>query len=189
MNRLKAICEDAFYLTYLEKNAQKEMNRQFCKHDFAHMFQTAQLTYQLLQRENFIANLMEEENKGINKREVIYAAGLLHDIGRWVQYETGEDHALVGARLAYDILNRAGFCSQEIKMIQQAIQEHNKQKVNVSLLGKTLCLADDLVRPCFQCQAKADCYKMPQLEEQKKRMGFVEVEYGEAELQKILSDE
>ena len=37
-------------------------------------------------------------------KDVVYAAALLHDVGRAEQYATGEDHDVAGARIAGEIL-------------------------------------------------------------------------------------
>lgn len=175
MNRLEIILQDNFYKECLKKNAQKEVDRRFCKHDFAHLSLTSQLTYQLLKEQNLLKLIMEEikEKDELILKEIVGAAGILHDIGRFVQYETGKDHALEGAKLAYSILKIAKFTPKEIEIIQKAIEEHNKNEKALTVLGKILCLADDLVRPCFECKAKEDCYKMPELLNKKQEMGVL----------------
>ena len=102
--------------------------------------------------------------------EVICAAGLLHDIGRWRQYDNGEDHALAGAGMAGEVLERAGFSGHEIKVITRAIREHRREAPGSSRLGRVLCLADDLSRPCKTCGARMDCYKFDQLENLKEKV-------------------
>jgi len=46
-----------------------------------------------------------------------YSAGLLHDIGRWKEYQGEGDHAGHSAALAESILERAGFKPSEQKLI------------------------------------------------------------------------
>ena len=70
-----------------------ERDRVFCRHDLRHLMDTARIMW--------IVNL--EEGLGID-REVIYAAALLHDVGKPVQYTLGAPHEEVGARLADTIL-------------------------------------------------------------------------------------
>lgn len=74
-------------------------------------------------RISWILNL--EEGLLIDK-ERIYAAALLHDIGRWVEYETGQDHAMASGELAEDILDRCGFSGNEKADIIEAIKSHRK---------------------------------------------------------------
>ena len=76
MERVNGILKDPLYRTCLSKIALFERDRIFCGHDMAHFLDVARLAY--------IFNL--EENLGIEKEE-IYTAALLHDVGRFVQYE------------------------------------------------------------------------------------------------------
>lgn len=105
-----------------------------------------------LQREGFFANLEVV-------REVVYAAGLLHDLARGRAYLTGRDHALLSAEYAEEILKRAGFILREISIITEAIREHRGKEVNPSLLGEYLHRADLASRWCWCCPAKATCTK------------------------------
>jgi uncharacterized protein len=97
-------------------------------------------------------------------KEVVYAAGILHDIGRWRQYETGEDHSVIGAELAAEILERTNFTPQEIRVITRAIREHRSQREGMSTLGELLYRADNLSRACHECSAKNKCYKFSTME-------------------------
>lgn len=83
MERVNGILKDPLYRTCLSKIALFERDRIFCGHDMAHFLDVARLAY--------IFNL--EENLGIEKEE-IYTAALLHDVGRFVQYEDGTPHQL-----------------------------------------------------------------------------------------------
>lgn len=56
-------------------------------------------------------------------RDVIYAAALLHDIGRLQQYLTGEDHAAAGMRTAQEILRDTAFSASEQQAILQAVSQ------------------------------------------------------------------
>jgi len=90
---------------------------------------------------------------------VIYGAGLLHDIGKWKEYESGIDHAAYGARLARELLTRAGFDENEISIIARAIYEHRNISREMSFLGERMHRADNLSRACSQCPEKDNCYK------------------------------
>lgn len=54
----------------------------------------------------YIYNL--EERAGLEK-ELIYAAALLHDIGRYEQISRGTPHHISGARIAEEIMADCGF--------------------------------------------------------------------------------
>lgn len=171
MDRVKAILEDPFYMDCLGKNGEREKNRRYCKHDLQHMALVSQVSYKILLESGNLENLIVPMPLPgpDTAREIVYAAGLLHDIARWVQYDTGEDHAQAGARLARPVLEQAGFNRVEIEIILRAIREHRKSGPGQSLLGKVLCLADDLSRPCSTCGARLDCYKYEQMERIKER--------------------
>lgn len=161
MKRVEYILNDRLYRECLAKNALHEVERRFCRHDFQHMLDVARITYILFLEAGETGRLAEA--LGLPDREtvkeVIYAAGLVHDIARWRQYETGEDHAQAGAELAVPLLERAGFARGEAFAIAAAVREHRTGGIKSTLLGERLCRADDLSRPCFECKARSECYK------------------------------
>ena len=83
MIRVNKIIENKMYWEHLDKIEVYEKDREFCRHNIGHFLDVCRIAW--------ILNL--EGNLALSK-EVIYATGLLHDIGRWLQYENGEDHAL-----------------------------------------------------------------------------------------------
>ncbi|CEO89115.1 HD domain-containing protein [Syntrophaceticus schinkii] len=97
----------------------------------------SRITYILALESGRFFNLIEDNNlSGAQAaKEVVYAAGILHDIGRWRQYETGEDHSVIGAELAAEILERTNFTPQEIRVITRAIREHRSQREGMSTSG------------------------------------------------------
>ena len=135
------------YRGFLKQNEEKEEERIFCHHDLSHFLDVARI--------GMILNL--EEGYGLSQ-EVVYAAALLHDIGRWKQYEDGEDHASVSARLCGQILRECGADEETIDVIRSAIASHRDASVKEekSLRG-LLYRADKLSRPCFGCKAEAEC--------------------------------
>ncbi|HPU00725.1 MAG: HD domain-containing protein [Firmicutes bacterium] len=149
MERVNRILRDEEYCSYLEKNRAWEEKRPFCHHDLAHFLAVARLTYLLL---------LEKDCRIISK-EVAYGAGLLHDIGRWKEYERGGDHARHSAALAAPILQRAGFHPAEIALITAAIGQHrlDAPEGHRSPLGEALHKADGLARICFSCSARQEC--------------------------------
>ncbi|MEW5784337.1 MAG: HD domain-containing protein [Bacillota bacterium] len=150
MKRVNLVLFDEQYRLYLLKNMAPEEYRVFCNHNFEHMLTVARLVYLLL---------LEENCRFISK-EMAYAAGLLHDIGRWKEYQDGTDHALQSAILADPILERAGFAAAERDLITKAIAQHRgkeKTDTHYSPLSKALRKADSMARLCFQCGALKDC--------------------------------
>lgn len=161
LRKVEQILNDLLYREYLAKNAHYEGERRFCRHDLSHMLDVARIAYMLFLEAGEIGRL--DEVHGLSgkeaAKELIYAAGLVHDIARWRQYETGEDHAQTGAELAVPLLSRAGFGHGEIEAIAAAVREHRSGGTKCTLLGDRLCRADDFSRPCFQCKVRGECYK------------------------------
>lgn len=150
MARVNQLLEDGDYIGYMEKIEELEKERRFCKHGFEHGLNVARVAYAY----------MLEKGEVILPKEVVYAAAFLHDIGRWVEYQTGEDHAEVGAQLARPLLEACRFNSEDIQVILQGIREHRRHPGdNLTPLGEALALADDWSRDCRHCSAQALCYK------------------------------
>ena len=91
-------------------------------------------------------------------QELIYAAALLHDCGRWRQYEDGTPHEKASAQIAPQILVECGFAEEERESILAAIRGHrNPKSAEAAGLTGLLYRADKLSRSCFSCKAKAEC--------------------------------
>lgn len=147
LERVNKILHNDEYKKYLKKIDVYEEKREFCKHDIDHFLDTARIAY--------ILNL--EKKLGINK-EIIYALGLLHDIGRWKEYEEDIPHDIASAALSKRILIHSGFNEFEIEEIINAILNHrkynNKKKDDLcSIFYK----ADKMCRKCFQCKSREKC--------------------------------
>lgn len=157
MTRVNLLLEHGDYSYYIQKIDNSEKERAFCKHGFEHGINVARIAY---------AYLLEKGELSLSK-ESVYAAAILHDIGRWVEYETGEDHAEVSARLALPLLKTCGFSSEDIQVILKGIREHRLHSEDkLSLLGAALALADDWARDCRHCSVQARCYKYNQAMDQ-----------------------
>lgn len=147
MKRIDCILQNKTYKEHIEKIERAEVHRDFCHHNMGHFLDVARIAMILNQKEEYA--LCEEW---------IYAAALLHDIGRWVQYETGEDHAIASKRLAPDILQECGFLEEESKQIVSAIGNHRNKKIaEDKTLDGLLYRADKLSRPCFACKMEKAC--------------------------------
>ena len=89
---------------------------------------------------------------------MIYAAGLLHDIGRYEQMEKGTPHHLAGARLAERILTDCDFSLTEQKSILAAIRSHRvKDTAETPLFSRYLYRADKQSRNCLYCPERNAC--------------------------------
>ncbi len=147
MDRVNLILKNQKYQEYIDRIKQAEEDRIFCLHNMSHFMDVARIAYSI--------NL--EESLEISK-ELIYATALLHDIGRFMQYEDGIPHELASAELAPDILAETGFEEQEQTEILRAIREHrNKEVARESNLAGIIYRADKLSRPCFACKEEKQC--------------------------------
>ena len=139
MDSINQIIQHPDYLSHIAKTNEWEKDRQFCRHNTAHFLDVARIA--------MILN--EKEHYGIGQ-EIIYAAALLHDIGRWQQYEDGTDHAPASAELAPAILLERDFSDAEIEQIVSAIATHRESRVkDEKNLNGLLYRADKLSRPCY----------------------------------------
>lgn len=147
MDRIDKILNHPLFIENLEKNKAAEADRRFCRHDMVHFLDVARI--------GMILNL--EEQLGIG-REMIYGAALLHDIGKHRQYQEGISHEQASAKIAPKILRECGFDEKETETIVEAILSHRNQDVTVEKnLKGLLYRADKASRPCFACEAEADC--------------------------------
>ena len=150
MARVNQLLGHQDYLYYLEKIDDLEEKRPFCKHGFEHGLNVARIAY----------GYLLEKGEATLSKEAIYAAAFLHDIGRWVEYETGEDHSKVSAHLALPLLEACGFDPETVQIILTGIREHRQHSSdNLTLLGEALALADDWARDCRHCSAQNQCHK------------------------------
>lgn len=147
MDRIDKILENKKYCHYLELNKKAEAERIFCRHDMGHFLDVARIGWILVLE------------KGLSiEKETVYAAALLHDIGRHLQYAEGIPHEKASAALAPEILQECGFDDKETGVIIEAIGKHRDKSVaeEENLNGILYC-ADKASRPCFACDAERMC--------------------------------
>ena len=151
MKRFMDVFSDPDLRSCLNETAELEKNREFCRHDLAHLKDTARLAY--------IFSL--ERDYGLDK-SLVYTAALLHDCGRAEQYKTGEPHDIAGGRIARCILEKYDFSAAEAEMVAAAIERHRGNLKTecgetAARLAEVLYDADKLSRECFSCEASKDC--------------------------------
>lgn len=147
MERIDKIVNHKLFLRHLHANEAAEAQRRFCRHSMVHFLDVARI--------GMIINL--EEDMGID-REWIYAAALLHDMGKHVQYEDGTPHELASAEIAAVILRECGFDNKETTVILDAIRSHRDVSViEERNLRGVLYRADKASRACFACEAEEEC--------------------------------
>lgn len=159
MERVNKIIDNNEYRRIVGEIEALEADRIFCHHDMNHFLDVARIA----------SILCVEEGINIDK-ECIYAAAILHDIGRAKQYTEGIEHEEAGIPIAKTILKNCGFSAKESDLILEAIREHGNEKVKTrkDLVG-VLYRADKLSRKCFCCKAVSKCHKP----DEKRNMGVV----------------
>lgn len=142
LTKTNAILSDPRYQDYLSKIADHEKNRRFCRHDLSHFIDVARIT----------TILCLEAGLKID-RDLIYTTALLHDIGRFREYEDGTPHELASAELAVAFLGE--YSAEEQETILDAIRSHRNP--NAAGFTGLFYRADKLSRPCYNCPAEAEC--------------------------------
>jgi len=123
------------------------------------MLSVARITYILMLERGEFDEWVEKNLLGNHRRgkELIYLTALLHDIGRWEEYLTGESHSMISARYAREFLKLLGFSAPEIEICALAIEEHRSTCTPMTVLGTYIQEADKLSRECWKCAAKSMC--------------------------------
>lgn len=145
MKRVNAIWKHPEYQRYLKELTECERERKFCRHTPEHFLSVARLTC-----------LLAEEEKIAFEKELVYAAALLHDIGRALQYQEGIPHEEAGILIAEKLLLDCGFTTGESKEVLKLIRGH-RTKNEGKELAAFFYRADKLSRNCFCCSAREDC--------------------------------
>lgn len=145
MNNIDAIMSNKLYKESLEKLSEYERDREFCNHTIEHFIDVSRIAY----------IMVLEERLSVSK-EIIYAIGLLHDIGRVRQYEEGIHHDIASVEMSREILKETNFTEYEIDTILNGIANHRKESDNK--LEEIIYKADKISRQCFNCKAEKECY-------------------------------
>ena len=147
---MNAILDAPLYRRCYARLEELERERIFCCHQMTHLLDVARIAY--------ILNM--EQDMGLEK-EVIYAAAVLHDIGKYAQYEDGTPHEQSGEKIASEILDslpeEAAFSEEEKCMILTAIRGHRKLRAHAEPLERLLYTSDKASRMCFACPAEDEC--------------------------------
>jgi uncharacterized protein len=156
MERYQKVAAHKKLQYYMEKTAEAEKERIFCRHDWDHLIAVARIAY----------IIALEEHMDVSK-DIIYATAFLHDIGKEAQYLRGIPHEIESALLAEGILEDCGYTKEEIALITDAILHHRTYQEENTDFQKLFYRADKLSRPCKGCAAADQC-KWP---EEKKNLG------------------
>jgi len=157
MDRLKALLEHPDFQSNLALTAQEEEGREYCRHDLNHLFDVARIAY-ILYLQGRVALPPGTDPGGEGAREMIYAAALVHDIGRWCQYrDKTKDHAKESVLLAGPLLASAGFDQRETALILAAVAGHRDPQATG--WDGMLYTADKVSRRCRDCLMQDRCRK------------------------------
>lgn len=158
MERVNKILKHIKFKEYVEKIEVFEKDRKFCKHDMGHFLDVCRLSRILYLQECLDYSKARDCRYKSISDEMFYAAGLLHDIGRWQEYEIGIRHEVSSANLSQDILKDCDFSEEESAEIIMAIRNHRNKDIkdDISLSG-FLYRADKMSRTCFACKAESIC--------------------------------
>ncbi len=146
MVRTTKIINHVLYLKLIQEISIHEKERIFCKHDVEHGLAVARIAW---------IQILSNHAQDMFNKEVVYAIGLLHDIGRAKQYQNGGKHAEYSVDYAKKILMDCDFSVNEIATICDAILHHHDGEGGS--LNKAICEADNESRNCWVCDAKKEC--------------------------------
>lgn len=152
MERVDQICRHPLWQDGMEQIQALERDRIFCRHDTAHCLDVARLAY------------IEALEQGLTvPKELIYAAALLHDIGRHRQYREGIPHDQASADIAETVLTDCGFSAEERAVVRAAILGHRDRETGARRdLAGLLYRADKASRSCLFCGARQACNWSPE---------------------------
>ncbi len=144
--RINLIIENHSFKYNLKKIEELEKQRRFCLHDMQHFLDVARIMY-----------IISLENNFNIPKHIIYAAALLHDIGRAEEYENMTPHNIASMEIAGNILRQCNYDVKEIDDILEAINDHRNSKDKLNSLSYILYKCDKLSRNCAKCDATCDC--------------------------------
>ena len=144
MERVNKIFNSTIYKEYLKRLEAYEEKREFCRQNLEHFLDMSRIAYMMVLEKNLQYS-----------KEVIYAIGLLHDIGRVEQYEKGIGHHIASFNIAKEILKDIDFKEEEKTMILEAIINHRNCESND--LNAIIYKSDKLSRACYKCKAAKGC--------------------------------
>lgn len=140
--KANAILQNSKYRHYLKRIARYEKDRLFCRHDLQHFLDVARIA----------CIIAAEKNYSINP-DVIYATALLHDIGRFAEYEYHISHEEASLQLALDFIG--DFSETEQQLILSAIRHHRSEATDG--FSGIFYQADKASRKCFDCSVQKEC--------------------------------
>lgn len=146
MERVNRIIHHPLFVQEYARLRKMEQGRVYCGHTMEHFLDVARVGW-----------ILALEQKLPIEKDIVYAAGLLHDIGKGMQYEFGTPHQEASADLAERIMPECGYTPAETAQVAFAIRLHRKAAESDAPLVSILYEADKKTRLCFCCSASDDC--------------------------------
>lgn len=149
LTRADTIMKNEKFIKAIRLIREYEKDRIYCRHGIEHLLDVAR------------AGFIIAYEKGCDlKADVIYAAALMHDLGRAMEYEDGTPHDQGSVLFASEILPECGYTDKETAQIVMAVAAHRLENSGMPL-AEVLHEADKKTRLCFMCDARKTC-KWPQ---------------------------
>lgn len=173
------IWENARFRALMRRIGELERDRIYCRHGITHALDVCRIAW-ILYLEHYAGADAAFADPGerdaahqtlpaaplLSVKDHIYCIGLLHDTGRETQYDTGENHAQAGARIAGEILLQIGYPADAARDAQRIIGAHcgrlpaeTFQTMLPDADGIKCCIhmADQLSRNCSFCPVSDTC--------------------------------
>ncbi len=147
MNAIDHITGHPEFIRIMKEIEIEEADRIYCRHGLAHGLDVARIAY---------IRVLQEKLEF--SKELVYAAGLLHDIGRLDEKRIGMSHERAGVDMAARILADSPFSEEEREMILNAVRYHRSSDAGHDAFSLLICQADKASRNCFLCAAADTCY-------------------------------
>lgn len=88
-------------------------------------------------------------------KEIVSIAALLHDIASVTDISYAEDHHIIGADIAEELLRKENYPKEKIDLIKKCILNHRGSKLHKKTTPEEICIADS--------DAMAHFYSIPSL--------------------------
>lgn len=181
MPRVDAIYRHPRFQHELARIEEFERDRVWCHHGLSHLLDVARIAWIECLDAAPRDPVASRDPAALPSRELVYAAALLHDIGRAEQYGMGTPHDEAGERIASEILGTVDeavrFSPEDADAILAAVRGHRGRVERMPeggddasavlgagavlqrarVLQHAIATADKASRACFACSARSTC--------------------------------
>lgn len=163
MKYTERLLKNELFVQTQQEIKQHEIDRIYCHHEMEHALDVCRMAWILYLETHLGRELPMAQWQA--RKDRFYVTGLLHDIGRARQYETGEHHSAAGVKLAKQILVQIDYPVEWMEETLQIIGEHHgreEKNQDKNRMGYYIERADHLSRNCFCCAAAETCKWKPE---------------------------